>query len=158
MVRKPQPTNEQLRAAIGAITTFCNEFNSLSKLEGAPPEIWTRWKECIALLRDNPKRTRKIFLDSQLECPDDAACMIWALLTQADEFVQEEQLALFGTKGPLKFSGLAEIVCEYAESRGWSAELTKILAEDVAEVLSDEPGLIAAYSKLRQSQPVTHAS
>ena len=154
MPRKTQPTDAQLSSAIAAITTFCNEFNALAKLEAAPPEVWTQWKTCMALLKSNPLRTRKIFLDSQLDCADDAACMCWALLSDADDFVQAEQLALFGAKGPLKYSGLAEIVCEYSETRGWTDELTSIFAEDVAGVLSDEPKLLEAYSQFQAARHV----
>ena len=154
MARKPQPTNAQLISAIDWITAFCHEFSTMEKLDAATPEVWAQWRTNMALLRSNPKRTRKLSLDLQLGCPDDAACMIWALLSDADQFVQAEQLALFGAKGPLKFSGLAEIVCEYAESRGWTSELTSILSEDVAEVLADEPELIAAYSQFQAAQHV----
>ena len=154
MPRKPQPTNAQLISAIAAITAFCNEFSTMEKLEAATPEVWAQWRANIKLLRDNPLRTRKIFLDSQLDCADDAACMCWALLSDADEDVQAEQLALFGAKGPMKFSGLAEIVCEYSESRGWTNDLTSIFAEDVAGVLSDEPKLLEAYSQFQAARHV----
>jgi len=155
MPRKPQPTNAQLTAAIDWITAFCHEYSTMEKLEAAPPEVWAQWRANIKLLRDNPLRTRKLFLNLQLESADDCACAIWTHLSNVDEFLQAEQLACYGAVGPMKNIDLCEhVILPYAESMGWTDELTEILSEDVAEVLADEPELIAAYSQFQAAQHV----
>ena len=155
MARKTQPTNARLTSAIAWVTAFCHEFSTMEKLEAATPEVWAQWRANIKLLRDNPLRTRKLFLNSQLECADDCACAIWAHLSDADEFLQAEQLACYGAVGPMTNIDLCEhVILPYAESMGWTDELTEILARDVAEVLSDEPKLLEAYSQFQAAQHV----